>query len=155
MLAFRSEATYKTLPRLFVRRLETEADAVGERDDSRSEDQKRADARFEADQREAAALRSRLDKLSADLGASKDSSAGNGDKDADLTAGSFGGAMSLGFRVLTEFVSAVVVGALIGWQLDKWFGTSPLFLLVLLLMGTAAGFWNVYRIAVKPPGTKP
>ncbi len=118
------------------------------------EEQKRADVSGEADRRESAALRSRLDRLSADLDANRDLSAGNGEKDPGLSASSFGGAMNLGFRVLAEFVSAVVVGALLGWQLDKWFGTSPLFLLVLLLLGTAAGFWNVYRIAVKPSGPK-
>ncbi len=118
------------------------------------EEQKRADVSGEADRRESAALRSRLDRLSADLDANRDLSAGNGEKDLGLSASSFGGAMNLGFRVLAEFVSAVVVGALLGWQLDKWFGTSPLFLLVLLLLGTAAGFWNVYRIAVKPSGPK-
>ena len=119
------------------------------------EEQKRADASDEADRRESAALRSRLDRLSADLGASKNLGAGSGEDDPGLSANSFGSAMNLGFRVLAEFVSAAVVGGAVGWQLDKWFGTSPLFLLVLLLLGTAAGFWNVYRIAVKPPGRKP
>jgi ATP synthase protein I len=127
---------------------------VGERDKPRSEEQKRADAADEADRRENAALRSRLDRLSADLNANKNSSAGSGEKDLGLSAASFGSAISLGFRVLVEFVSAALVGALVGWQLDKWFGTSPAFLLVLVLLGTAAGFWNVYRIAVKPSGPR-
>jgi ATP synthase protein I len=127
---------------------------VGERERPRTEDQKRADASEEADRRESAALRSRLDKLSADLGASKDLGAASGEDDLGLSASSFGSAMSLGVRVLVEFVSAAIVGALVGWQLDKWIGTSPLFLLVLLLLGTAAGFWNVYRIAVKSSGPK-
>ncbi len=128
---------------------------VGEGDKARSEEQKRAEAAADADRRESAALRSRLDRLSADLGASKDLGARVGEKDPVVSAASFGAAISLGFRVLVEFVSAAVVGALLGWQLDKWFGTSPAFLLVLLLLGTAAGFWNVYRIAVKPTGRKP
>ncbi len=128
---------------------------MSEREGPRSGDGKRADASGEEERRESAALRSRLDRLSADLDASKDFGAGNGEKDLGVSASSFGGAMNLGFRVLAEFVSAVVVGALIGWQLDKWFGTSPLCLLVLLMLGTAAGFWNVYRIAVKPSGRKP
>jgi ATP synthase protein I len=59
-------------------------------------------------------------------------------------------AMSLGARVLTEFVAGIGVGAVIGWQLDKWLKTSPVFLIVFLTLGTAAGFWNVYRIAAKP-----
>ncbi len=125
-----------------------------ERDEPRSEDQKRQDARHEAERREDAGLRARLDKLSTALDAHKDQSAGSGEQAPKLSADSLGSAMSLGFRVLSEFVAAVVVGALIGWQIDKWAGTAPLFLLVFLLMGTAAGFWNVYRIAVKPPGSK-
>ncbi len=128
---------------------------MGEPGEPRSEEQRRADARLEADRRESEALRSRLDRLSADLNASEDLGTGSGEKDAGLSTGSFGEAMNLGFRVLAEFVSAVVVGALIGWQLDKWLGTAPLFLLVFVLLGTAAGFWNVYRIAVKPFGRKP
>ncbi|MDX7949987.1 AtpZ/AtpI family protein [Lichenihabitans sp. Uapishka_5] len=63
---------------------------------------------------------------------------------------SLGGAMSTGFRVMSEFVAAVAVGGLIGWQCDKWFGTSPILLILLLMLGTAAGFWTVYRIATKP-----
>ncbi|QBR72528.1 hypothetical protein CU048_00120 [Beijerinckiaceae bacterium] len=62
--------------------------------------------------------------------------------------------MSLGFRVLSEFVAAVVVGALIGWWIDGAAGTSPAFLLIFLLIGTGAGFWNVYRIATKSTGSQ-
>lgn len=63
---------------------------------------------------------------------------------------SIGSAMSTGFRVMSEFVAAVAVGGLIGWQCDRWFGTSPILLILFLLLGTAAGFWTVYRIAMKP-----
>jgi ATP synthase protein I len=127
---------------------------VREPDDPRSEEQKRLDARLEAEERESAALRSRLNRLSAELSASKDLDAGKGEKDAGFSAGQLGEAMNLGFRVTGEFVAAVVVSALIGWPLDKWLGTTPLFLIVFVLFGTAAGFWSVYRIAVKPRGPK-
>ncbi len=63
---------------------------------------------------------------------------------------SIGSAMSTGLRVMSEFVAAVAVGGLIGWQCDKWFGTSPILLILFLMLGTAAGFWTVYRIATKP-----
>ena len=62
-------------------------------------------------------------------------------------------AMSAGFRVATELVANVCVGGLVGWQLDKWTGWSPILLLVFLLLGVASGFWSVYRIAMRP--TKP
>jgi len=59
--------------------------------------------------------------------------------------------MGLAVRVLTEFVAAVIVGAVIGWGIDRATGTSPAFLAVFLLLGAAAGFWNVYRIAMERP----
>jgi ATP synthase protein I len=65
-----------------------------------------------------------------------------------------GQAMSLGFRVMSEFVAAVVVGGFIGWAIDRWLGSSPAALIVFLGLGTAAGFWNVYRIAMQPSGPR-
>ncbi len=66
-----------------------------------------------------------------------------------------GQAMSLGFRVMSEFVAAVVVGGFIGWMIDRGLGTSPAALIVFLGLGTAAGFWSVYRIAMRPTGASP
>ena len=93
-----------------------------------------------------AALRARLDTLSKSLDANKEPVG----ESSPVDDASLGGAMSLGFRVLTEFVAGVVVGSLVGWQLDKWLHTSPALLIVFLTLGTAAGFWNVYRLAMKP-----
>jgi len=58
-----------------------------------------------------------------------------------------GSAMGTAFRISTELVAGLVVGGLIGWQLDKWLGTSPVFLLVFFLLGAAAGILNVVRTA--------
>jgi ATP synthase protein I len=96
-------------------------------------------------------LRARLDKLSGALAEQRlDASERQKQETATVAGGETGRALSLGFRVLSEFVAGVVVGGLIGWQLDAWFSTSPLFLIVFLALGTAAGFWNVYRIAAQP-----
>jgi len=56
-------------------------------------------------------------------------------------------AMRVGLNAVSEFVGAVVVGGLLGWQADRWLGTGPLFLILLLGFGVAAGFYNVYRVA--------
>jgi len=101
-------------------------------------------------------LKARLAKLTSDLQAKRDAGGKEADRKAegDLTDKGLGQAMSLGFRVLAEFVAATVVGALIGWQLDAWFGTSPFLLILLLGFGVAAGFWSVYRLAVTPPAPR-
>ena len=49
-------------------------------------------------------------------------------------------------RVATELVAGVVVGTFIGWILDRWLETSPLFLLVMFFVGAIAGMLNVWRV---------
>jgi ATP synthase protein I len=43
-------------------------------------------------------------------------------------------------------VAGVIVGTFIGWVLDRWLGTSPLFLLVMFFLGAIAGMLNVWRV---------
>lgn len=43
-----------------------------------------------------------------------------------------------------HMVSGVAVGAVAGYFLDQWLGTSPWLTWILLLMGIVAGFKNVY-----------
>jgi len=56
-------------------------------------------------------------------------------------------ALARGFRLSTELVAAVVVGAALGWLLDRWLGISPWGMIVFLLLGFAAGVLNVMRAA--------
>jgi F0F1-type ATP synthase assembly protein I len=57
-----------------------------------------------------------------------------------------GSAMSLGLQAGSEFVSAVIIGAGIGWAIDRALGTKPAFIIVFFLIGVAAGVWNVIRL---------
>jgi len=63
-------------------------------------------------------------------------------------------AIARGFRLSAELVAGVVVGAAVGWLLDRWLGISPWGLIVFLLLGFAAGVLNVMRAAgVVPPNS--
>lgn len=53
--------------------------------------------------------------------------------------------MALAGRVTTELVAGVVVGAFVGWALDRWLETAPLFMVVCFFIGSAAGMMNVWR----------
>jgi F0F1-type ATP synthase assembly protein I len=48
-----------------------------------------------------------------------------------------------------SFVLAIVLGALFGWLLDNWLGTSPWFFFLFFVFGLAAGVLNVYRTTGK------
>jgi ATP synthase protein I len=56
-------------------------------------------------------------------------------------------AMALGFRLSSELVASVLVGAAIGWGFDRLLSVSPFGLIVFLLLGFAAGVVNVVRSA--------
>ncbi len=53
--------------------------------------------------------------------------------------------MRQGMMAGSELVGCIAVGGFIGWLLDGWLETKPLFLIIFLLFGIATGFYNVYR----------
>ncbi len=55
--------------------------------------------------------------------------------------------MGAAFKMSTELVSAVVVGTIIGFILDNWFGTKPWLILIFFFVGTVAGIMNVIKSA--------
>ena len=51
------------------------------------------------------------------------------------------------FKLSTELVSAVAVGTIIGFILDKTFGTKPWLILIFFFVGMIAGIANVIKSA--------
>ena len=101
-----------------------------------------------------AALSARLGDLDHRLSQIKDSrkaqtgrtGAGSGDGARNASG------MARGLRLSSELVVGVLVGALIGWGIDKLLSISPWGMIVFLLLGFAAGVRNVIRAASMPPG---
>jgi ATP synthase protein I len=60
-------------------------------------------------------------------------------------SGDQGSRYGVAFRLASEFVAAVLVGAGLGWLLDRLAGTSPFGLIILLLFGFGAGILNMAR----------
>src|ERR1700738_4924385 len=60
-------------------------------------------------------------------------------------------AMARGFRLSSELVAGVVVGAAIGWGFDRLLSTSPFGFIVFFLLGFVAGVVNVVRSAGVAP----
>ena len=51
------------------------------------------------------------------------------------------------FKLSTELVAAVAVGTIIGFILDKTFGTKPWLILIFFFVGVVAGMTNVIKSA--------
>ena len=56
--------------------------------------------------------------------------------------------MQIAFRLGTELTVATLVGALLGYGLDRFFDTQPWGLAAGVILGGAAGCLNVYRAAM-------
>ena len=61
---------------------------------------------------------------------------------ADETARKTGLALSAGI----VFFASVVVMLFIGWLLDRYFGTSPRYLTVGIILGAVIGFYQLFRL---------
>jgi len=57
-----------------------------------------------------------------------------------------GSGWSIGLRVGTELVSALLVAVAIGYGLDRLFGTKPILTAVFVPLGGAAGVINLWRL---------
>ncbi len=66
--------------------------------------------------------------------------------DADSQSQKNADNMSQGVRAGMELTVPIVAGAALGLGLDKAFGSAPVGLLVMLLLGVFTGFYNVWRV---------
>jgi len=86
-------------------------------------------------------LESKLNDMNRRLGRNVDGSKGEEVK----KPGNSG--MAQGMRIASEFVSAILVGAAIGYAIDWAFDIQPFAMISFLILGFVAGVLNVMRAA--------
>ncbi|MFK4824225.1 AtpZ/AtpI family protein [Paenochrobactrum sp. BZR 588] len=87
----------------------------------------------------------RLSKLEADLvkkGALKKQNSKDGQSENSAQ-------VAQAMKISSEFIAGILVGALIGWFIDRVAATSPWGLIIFLLLGFGAGVLNVLRASGK------
>ena len=57
--------------------------------------------------------------------------------------------MQVAFRLGVELTVATIIGGLLGYALDYFFGSKPWGLVVGIVFGVVAGCLGVYRFAIK------
>jgi ATP synthase protein I len=55
----------------------------------------------------------------------------------------------IAYAAAFSLFAAVVSGLILGWLLDRWLGTRPWLLVVGLILGSAAGFYQFVRATSK------
>jgi len=87
-----------------------------------------------------------LDKRLSKLQGDRKAAAQQSGRENETTAGNASG-MAIGFRLSSELVAGVLVGAVLGWACDHVLPTKPWGLIVFVLVGFVAGVINVMRAA--------
>ena len=94
-----------------------------------------------------AALSARLGSLDQRLSKIRDSRKIGTDQPGGGDGAARASAMAIGFRLSSELIAGVIVGALLGWGFDRFLSTSPFGLIAFVLLGFIAGVVNVVRSA--------
>ena len=50
------------------------------------------------------------------------------------------------YKLATELLAGLLIGAGIGWTIDQWVNTTPLFMVIFFILGGLAGIYNLWRI---------
>lgn len=54
--------------------------------------------------------------------------------------------LGMAFRIASDMIAGIAVGLGIGYELDRWTGYRPVFIIVFAMLGMAAGLRNVWRV---------
>jgi len=85
-----------------------------------------------------------LKSLDAKLKAAREQNQGPGEA-SGLSEGQTG--MGYGSRLSVEIIASLLAGLGLGWVIDHFAGTKPLFMLVFMFAGLGIGIYNVMRMS--------
>ena len=102
-----------------------------------------------------AALSARLKSLGQRLDQANSGSSRGADTSFASRSAADHSAFARGFRLSSELVAGVLVGAALGWLIDRWLGSLPWGMFVFALLGFTAGVLNVMRSAGVTSGGVP
>lgn len=85
----------------------------------------------------------KLEDLESRLGAAK----ATFESEQPKTPSSFSAEMNLGMRAFMEMLGVLLGSGLMGWALDSYFKTMPAFLVVFVILGIIAAFFNLYKLS--------
>ncbi|MGG6897316.1 MULTISPECIES: AtpZ/AtpI family protein [Rhizobium] len=71
------------------------------------------------------------------------------DEDGEVRAEESRKGYAQAMKLSSEFIAAIIVGAVLGYVFDRFVGTAPWGMIILLLLGFCAGVLNVLRSAGK------
>jgi ATP synthase protein I len=57
--------------------------------------------------------------------------------------------MDLAWKICIELLAGIAVGCFIGYYLDLWLNTKPIFFILCFFLGTAGSGLNIYRLIQK------
>jgi len=55
--------------------------------------------------------------------------------------------MSQGIRAFMEMLGVILGSGIMGWVLDDYFETAPTILIIFVILGIAAAFFNLYKLS--------
>ncbi len=85
----------------------------------------------------------KLDDLDAKLDAAK----ARYEKENPAQPSNYSREMNLGIRAFMEMLGVLLGSGLMGWALDAYFKTSPTLLIIFVILGIVAAFFNLYKLS--------
>lgn len=86
-----------------------------------------------------------LSALDAKLKAARERNQGPGEGAGSQGAGQ--SSSGYGLRLSMELIASLLAGLGLGWTIDWFVGSQPLFMLVFMFLGLGAGIYNVIRMS--------